>query len=254
MLNNNKNTNQIFSLKKLSIIMPVYNGEDYIEGSLLKVIRFLNHEHIKGEIIVVDDGSKDSTYQVARRVAKKLSYPIKVVGYRNNMGKGHAFLRGFKESAGDIIALLDSDLDIPPEQIKILLKIMERTNADIVITNKWHPQSQIHATKIRKLLSKAFNLLVRLLTGLNIKDTQTGAKTFKRQVLEDIFKYTFSKKYAFDVELLLTAKIRGYKIAEAPSIKPIELTSKFKIKDIINMLLELLSITYRHRILGMGKT
>mgnify|MGYP000327143653 CR=1 FL=1 len=128
---------------------------------------------------------------------------------------------------GDVIILHDADLDIPPEQIRILLEAMEKTNADVVITSKWHPGSKVIASPIRKILSLAFRFLVRILTGLNLRDTQTSSKAFKRSALLRILPYMRVKRYAFDVEILLLTKYLGFKIIEVPAIKPIRLKNFF---------------------------
>ena len=229
----------------VSIIMPVFNGEEYIEDSINVVSQYLKSYDIPFEIIVVDDGSKDKTYQKAVAAARKYKN-VRVVRCPLNRGKGAAFLHGYRYSRGDIVILFDADLDIPPEQITVLLSAMKYADADIVITNKWHPTSRTYASSIRKFLSISWNAIVRLLTGLRIKDTQTGAKAFKREVLEAISHEIYVKRFAFDVELLLLAAKKGFKIVEVPSLKPIRLYSRFRVKEIFNMFLELLSIVYRH--------
>ncbi len=233
------------SLGILSIIMPAYNGEKYIEKSIKAVVETLGKYSFPHEIIVVDDGSKDNTRNKAVKASVNYSN-IKVVGYTRNRGKGTAFLYGYKHSRGSIIVLFDSDLDIHPEQIPLLIAVMKKTRADIVVTNKWHPQSKTKASALRRFLSHSYNAIVRLLTGLNLPDTQTGAKAIKRHVLDTIAPQMYIKRYSFDVELLLLAAKHGYRIEQAPSLKPINLTSTFQPREIFNMLLELLSITYRH--------
>ncbi|MEB3755325.1 MAG: glycosyltransferase [Desulfurococcales archaeon] len=230
--------------KLISIIMPVYNGESYIAYSIHTVSEFLKHYNLPHEIIIVDDGSRDNTRNKALKTSKD-HQNIKVVGYKQNHGKGVAFLYGYKHSKGNILVLFDSDLDIPPEQIPILLAVMRKTKADIVITNKWHPLSRTKASNLRYFLSKSYNSIVKLLTGLKLNDTQTGAKAIKRQVLDNIAPKMYVKRYAFDVELLLLATKLGYRITEAPSLKPINLSSTFRPREILLMLLELISITYR---------
>jgi len=233
------------TLGLVSVVMPVFNGEHYINQSIHRVSQILRRYDIPFEVIVVDDGSKDNTRLKALQAASKYKN-VKVIGYKCNRGKGMAFLCGYKHSRGDIIVLLDADLDIPPQQVLVLLAIMKKTRADIVVTNKWHPSSRTIASPLRKFLSRSYNTLVRLLTGLNLKDTQTGAKAIKRYVLDAIAPKMYIKRYAFDVELLLLAQKYGYKIAEAPSLKTIKLTTAFGLKEIFRMFLELLSVVYRH--------
>ena len=231
--------------KFVSIIMPVFNGESYIDESVKAVTAFMRRLRYPFEVVVVDDGSEDGTREKALRLASRIPN-VKVVGYNRNRGKGAAFLYGYKNSEGDVIVLFDSDLDIPPQQIQILLGVMRRRNADLVITNKWHPLSRTRATMLRKILSRGYNLMVRLITGLYLEDTQTGAKAIRRYVLDAIVPKMYVKRYAFDVELLLLAIKSGFKVAEAPSVKPINLSAPFRPKNIMGMLLELLSIAYRH--------
>ena len=232
------------SKPEVTIIMPVYNGERYIAESIKRVMNYMERLSRPYEIIVVDDGSTDGTYRAALKSANER---VRIVRYKKNRGKGYAFISGVLRSKGDIILLFDADLDVPLRQINMLLRVMEGTNIDILVTNKWHPMSKTIASPVRKFLSRAFNALVRLLTGLKMQDTQTGAKAFRREALLRIVKHLYVKRFTFDVELLLVAKQLGYKIAEVPSLKPIVLTSRFKIKEIAHMILELLSITYRHK-------
>ncbi len=241
------NTISIQRKPEISIVMPVFNGENYIEESIRRLVNYLNRINIAYEIIVVDDGSTDATYQA---ILKCLNKRVKLIRYRENRGKGFAFIKGTLKSRGNIVFLFDSDLDIPPSQIGILLATIRRKNVDMVITNKWHPLSKTIASPTRKFLSIAFNALVRLLTGLKLQDTQTGAKAFKRKPLIHVIKYMYVKRYAFDVELLLVAQKLGYRILDVPSVGTIKLTSRFKLREIVRMCLELLSITYRHRIMG----
>jgi len=227
----------------ISVIMPVYNGSSYIGESIRRVTSYMEELGVPYEVIVVDDGSEDGT---RTKALKHVSSRVRVLGYDHNRGKGYAFIHGALRSRGDIIVLLDSDLDVPPQQVSTLLQAIN-SGADIVITNKWHPQSRTIATPTRRFLSLSYNALVRLLTGLKLQDTQTGAKAFRREPLLQVIKHMHVKRYAFDTELLLIAKQLGYKMVEIPNLKPILLTSRFKLKEIMRMLLELLSITYRHR-------
>ena len=233
---------------EISVIMPVYNGETYINKSITIVNKYLQKLKTRYEIIIVDDGSKDKTYQKALKTIQKLNNPnIKILRYNKNQGKGHALLHGYKHSKGKIIAFYDADLDIPPQQLILLIKTAQKTNADLVITSKWHPKSKTKATLTRKFLSKTFYHMERLLLGIKVSDTQTGAKAIKRKALNTIAPLLTVKRYAFDAELITAATAQGYKIIEVPALWPIKLTSRFKIKEIWKMLIDLMAITYRHR-------
>lgn len=233
----------------VSVIMPVYNGEEYIQESILTVTNYLKKLNIPYEVIVVDDGSKDKTYTKAIEIANK--YPginVKVIRYRINRGKGYALVTGYKYSKGDIITFFDADLDIPVEQLGLLIKVIQNAKFDVVITSKWHPKSKVIATKYRKFLSKAYRWMVRLLVNINVSDTQTGAKAFRRYVLNDVIPHLTVRRYAFDTELLAAITMRKYKIAEVPALWEIKLTKRFRLKEILRMFIDLAVITYKYRV------
>ena len=230
----------------ISVIMPAYNLSNTITTSIRAVENILKNSGYSYEIIVVDDGSPDDTYSQALTASNNPA--VRVYKLPRNMGKGFALLYGFKKSRGDIVVFFDGDLDIDPRQIHLLTSTLVRSRADIVITSKWHPQSRTITTPIRKFLSKAFYALARLFLGLKVSDTQTGAKAFRREVLEDVAKHLTVKRYAFDVELLTAATARGYKIVEVPALWRIKLTSRFRAREIIRMLIDLAAVTYRHRV------
>jgi len=230
----------------ISIIMPVYKLSKQVINSIEAVKRTLeayNHEY---EIIVVDDGSPDDTYTHAQSTASNPS--IKAYRLPRNMGKGFALLHGYRRSQGDIVVFFDGDLDIHPKQIPLLVNLLRNSQADIAITSKWHPQSKTTATPLRKFLSKSFHALARLLLGVKVTDTQTGAKAFKRRVLEDVARHLIVKRYAFDAELLAAATTKGYRVIEAPALWRIKLTSTFKVKELLKMMLDLAAAAYRLRV------
>lgn len=230
----------------ISIIMPAYNLSKQVARSIEAVEKILQKSGYKYEIILVDDGSNDDTYYYALRTSNHST--IKAYKLTKNMGKGYALIYGFRKSSGDIIVFFDSDLDIDPRQIILLVNILKRNAVDIVITSKWHPYSKTISSFSRKFLSRAFYILTRILLGIKLNDTQTGAKAFRRRVLEHIIDVITVKRYAFDIELLTVATSGGYKIVEVPALWHIKLTSKFKIKEIVKMFIDLLAVTYRHRI------
>ncbi|HEW94125.1 MAG TPA: glycosyltransferase [Thermoprotei archaeon] len=234
-------------IRKISVILPAYNLGSVIQANISKVISYLNHLKLRYEVIVVDDCSMDDTYLKAKQLEKVYGDRLRVIRNSVNIGKGYSMYVGFNHCSGDVVILLDADLDIPPQQIGYMLRFINR--ADIVITDKWHKESRVDARLIRRMLSRIFNLYVKLFTGLNLSDTQTGAKAFKRIVLEKSLRYVATRRYCFDVELLLVAKKLGFNIVSIPSISVIKLRSSFKVRDAFMMLLDLLFITFRHRIL-----
>lgn len=202
---------------KLSILVPAHNEGPHIYGNIREIQRVLDEIGCQYELIVIDDGSKDETYENAQKAAKGFENII-IKRIRQNRGKGRALKYGFRFAKGDLVAFLDADLDLHPEQIQNLFKIMNREKADVVIGSKRHPESQLDYPVTRKIISSVYFFLVKILFGLPIKDTQTGLKLFKYKVLKEVFPKVLVRKYAYDLELLVNAHHRGYKIAEAPII------------------------------------
>ena len=119
------------------------------------------------------------------------------------------------------------------------------------IGTKWHPDSVVSMPMIRRILSHSFNVLVRILTGANLRDTQVGFKAMKRSAVDNIFPRLAVKRYAFDVELLAVAHLYGLKVVEMPV--NMVLTASFKPREIWRMLVDLLGIAYRLRIIHWYK-
>ena len=238
--------------RKLSVIMPAYNEESCIFEAVQETIKTLQESlNLDYEIIVVDDGSNDGTYQVLRKIAQK-SDKVKVVKLNSHYGKGLALKQGFKSVRGDLVGFLDADLDLHPRQLGSFLRMMERTGSDVVIGSKRHPESRSNYPKRRRMLSFLYHLIVCLLFGLPITDTQVGLKLFKYQVLEKVFPKLLVKAYAFDLELLANARRLGYKVVEAPITLNFDRETRWGrigLRDIRNMLIDTLAIFYRMYIL-----
>ncbi len=240
----------------LSVVIPAYKAQRFIQKSILHVYDVLKDLGYPFEIICVVDGKVDKTYEKALGVAKAYPKNVRVVGYLNNMGKGHAVRYGMAKSKGDVIGFIDAGFDIKPEGLRMLLLHFEWYDADIIVGSKRHPVSKVSYPWQRKILSLFFQLLVRLLFGLKIRDTQVGMKFFKREVIKKLLPRLLVKRWAFDVEMLAVANYLGYKrIFEAPVELKMEfggasvLTSSGFIKQVLGMLLDTLAIFYRLKIL-----
>ncbi len=199
----------------LSVVMPAYRLAGTIAGNVRRV-RDLLAEEIPFEIVVVDDGSGDGTAEAIQSVADESPDVIRPLILDANAGKGNAVRRGFYYSRGTHILLLDADLDLLPEMIPGFFDVMRRDGADIVIGSKRHPDSQIDYPFMRRLASRVYYGLVKLLVGLPTTDTQTGMKLFKREALQWSFDRMLVKRFAFDLEMLSIAYEHGYKVSEAP--------------------------------------
>jgi glycosyltransferase involved in cell wall biosynthesis len=233
--------------EKVSVIMPAYNEEKHILHNIEETARVFDQFGCNYEIIVVDDGSIDNTYEEALK-AKSEHANVIVKRNRINSGKGRAIKHGFRFAQGDYIVFLDADLDLHPGQIKGFFDIMKREGSDIVIGSKRHSASVLNYPKRRKIISYGYNLLVRILFVSRIRDTQTGLKVFKRKVLDSLFHVILVKRFAFDVELLMVAHHIGYKISDAPieiNFGREQRIGRIRIRDIFNTYWDTLAIFYR---------
>ena len=229
---------------ELSFVLPAYNEGDAIEGALSTLDRVVKETGLPYEIVVVDDGSMDSTRLKAINYANKNGH-VRVIGYNRNVGKGYAVKTGFMQAVGDAVFFVDSDLDIDLEEIPRYVEALR--HGDIVIASKWHPESIVEMPLTRRILSHGFNVLVRLLTGVKLRDTQAGLKAIGRKAFGDVFPRLAVKRYAFDVELLAVANLYGLKVVEMPI--NIKIRSLFNPMDVWRMFVDLLGITYRLRVL-----
>jgi glycosyltransferase involved in cell wall biosynthesis len=233
----------------ISIVLPAYNEAEAIEHNVLEVVDTFSSSHYDFEVIVVDDGSPDSTYLSAVRAKSSHPERVRVVRYDVNRGKGNALICGATYARGDVVAFLDADMDLHPSQLPLLIEQLEATGVDVVIGSKRHPLSNVDYPRHRWVLSWGFFILIRLFFGLPLRDTQTGIKVFRRDLVESVFPLILAKRYAFDVEVLAVAHHLGYKIADAPvTLRFGRKFSRIRLPDVYHTMMDTLAIFYRLRI------
>jgi len=229
----------------LSVIMPMYNSKDIVLN-LKKAINSLDKVSKDYEIILVDDGSTNDCFKEAKNFKNK---KVKVIGYRKNKGKGNAIRYGFNFTKGNYVAFVDSGRDLNPFQLKKFLWIIKRNKVDIVIGSKRHPNSQVYYPHFRRLMSKTYQIMNRILFNLKVKDTQVGIKLFKRKVLEKIMPKIAVKRFAFDLEFLVLANKYKFSIVEAPIKMRYCFKSSIDPFSVFFMIWDTLAIFYRDKIL-----
>jgi glycosyltransferase involved in cell wall biosynthesis len=229
---------------ELSFVLPAYNESDSIEGALDTLDRVVKDTGLRYEIVVVDDGSVDSTRVKAIRWANGNRH-VRVIGYDRNLGKGYAIKKGFMQASGDAVVFVDSDMEIDLKQVSSYVEALR--HGDIVIASKWHPESVVDIPLMRRILGHGFNALVRLSTGVKLRDTQTGLKAINRKAFEEVFPRLAVKRYAFDVELLAVANLFGLRVVEMPV--NVRLRGLFSVREVWRMFVDLLGICYRLRVL-----
>lgn len=229
----------------LSLIFPAYNEEDRIGRSLKRTLAYLDTKDFSREIIVVDDGSRDKTAEVAESFGSE----IKVVRLDANSGKGAAVRRGMLEARGEIRLFSDADLSTPIEESeKIRGRIL--AGADVSIGSRAMDPSMIKERQpfYREFMGKTFNKFVQFVAIRGIKDTQCGFKAFTADAAVKIFSVAKINGFAFDVEALYLAQKFDMKIEQTPVLwLNDERSTVDPIKDSFFMLIELLKIKRLHR-------
>lgn len=232
---------------KLSVVVPAYREGRRIYGNLTRLISELDKLDVPYEVVVVSDGNTDATVREALRIT---SPAVRVFHYPMNVGKGFALSCGVDQSAGAMVTFIDADMELDPANIKRFIDLMEADDCDAVIGSKRHPDSKVAYPPFRRLQSAIYQLVVRLLFNLNVRDTQTGLKLFRRQVLREALPLLAIKKFAFDLELLVVARQLGYrKVVEAPITLDYEFESTVNLRSAWRVLWDTAAIFYRLRIL-----
>lgn len=233
----------------ISIVIPAFNEEKIISASLEKLVRFLSTRKEKFEVIVVNDVSTDRTAEVVKSFSKKLPH-FRLINLTTSPhdGKGLAVNKGVLAAKGKVVVFTDADFSTPIEEIdKLLNKLND--GFDIAIGSRALDRTLVKTKQslIRESLGRIFNLLVRKIATLDVKDTQCGFKAFKMPVSKGLFERAIIFDFGFDVELLFLARKAGLKIAEVPVLwynHP--KSSVHPIKDSIAMFLDLFKIRLYH--------
>jgi glycosyltransferase involved in cell wall biosynthesis len=199
----------------LSVVMPVYNEGAIIRENLRRTVTEFRPLG-PFEIIAVNDGSDDNSGTELDAAAA--AFPEVRILQLPHRGKGEALRQGTLAAKGEWVLFLDSDLDLPPDQITLFLTLQHVHQADVVIGSKLHPDSNVDYPLVRRMYTRGYYILVKLLFGLPVRDTQTGMKLVRRSMLVKAVEKTHSEGFAFDVELLVHLVEDGARIAEAPVV------------------------------------
>ncbi len=202
----------------LLLLIPAYNEERRIEPVLREYGKYFKEQYQgKFQLVVVLNGCRDNTLGVVQAVA--LDYPfIRALDFPAPIGKGGALIEGLKLAPmADVIGYVDADGATPPRAFHDLVKHIGE--ADCVIGSRWLPGAVLHVeqTSKRQFASRCFHLIVEILFGMHIRDTQCGAKVMTRQAVEKIHSNLRIADMAFDINLLVSLKHAGCRILEVPT-------------------------------------
>ena len=198
----------------LSIIIPAHNEAHRLPGSLDQILNFLAEQTYKAEVLVVENGSQDDTFQIAEAYTRR--DPQISVLRKAGRGKGLAVRAGMLQARGEYRFMCDADLSMPIGEInRFIPPALE--NFDIAIASREAPGAvRYNEPEYRHIIGRGYNTLIRLLALPGLQDTQCGFKCLRGAVADEIFHFQKLDGMSFDVEMLYIARMRKYRITEIP--------------------------------------
>lgn len=227
-------------MEGLSVVIPAWNDQARLWSTLTRYLPYLEARGGPFEVIVVIDGQGDDTLGVASHFAPR---NVRTLVFPTKQGKGGAVLAGFREAKYDYVGYLDADGPVSPESIHRMIEVLRE--CDGVVASRWMAGSKIGTPQgwERIILGRGWNLLVRLVLFLPQRDTQCGAKFFKRAVVTPLLRAVAVTNWAFDADLLFHLKIAGCVVRETPIAWSEGGGSKFQVERAVpNMLFSLIGI------------
>lgn len=205
----------------LTVVVPFYNPGPAVRRHVIGILQVLERSGIDFEVIAVADGCTDGS---ERHLEDLRSERLRLVTNPSNGGKGAALRTGLALGRGRYLGFIDGDGDLAPELLAPFVTLMQLYRPDAVVGSKLHPLSRVEYPPHRRVMSWGYRQLVRALFRLNIRDTQTGIKLFRRDLLQQVLPQVRERGFVFDLELLVLARRMGFsRIMEAP----VQLTHRF---------------------------
>jgi len=204
----------------LSIVVPAYEESKKIARDVQEAAAFLENHHFAGEIIIVDDGSRDNTAEVARNIAVPTSVELKVISNETHSGKGRAVRSGIENSTGEYVMFADSGCCVPYEDTMRGLDLLKRDECDIAHGSRKMRGCHIDRPQsiYRRICSKMFHWFVihDMKIPAEFTDTQCGFKIYKGDVARHLYGECITDGFTFDIEIIMRAQREGYRIKEFP--------------------------------------
>ena len=234
---------------ELSIVVPFYNPGPALAPNIAAVVEALEATGLSYEVVAVSDGSTDGS---GATIDVHVGERLRRIDLPAHVGKGEALRVGLREGRGRYLGFIDADGDIPAALLGSFVDAIRSRRVDIVVGSKRHPLSNVRYPPLRRLYSWSYQQLVRLLFQLDVRDTQTGLKILRREVLEAALPAMFEKRFAFDLELLVVARRLGYRrIAELPVRIEQRFGSTISIRAVLGIVADTLAIWWRLRVRGL---
>ena len=207
---------RVTQVLKYSIVIPAFNESARIPATLQSVVACIRQRGWRAEVIVVNDGSSDSTADLVRAFASTAP-EVRLIENPGNRGKGYSVRAGMLQALGEVALFTDSDLSAPIEEAERLFDAIA-AGADIAIGSRWLESGrQTHRQPLyRQFFGRCFNAVTRAVMGLPFADTQCGIKAFTREAAQTVFQLQTIERWGFDPEILFIALKRGFRVVEVP--------------------------------------
>lgn len=232
----------------LSIVIPVFNEELRLAKTFAELEDFFSKGDWKSlEVIFVDDGSTDKTAEMIKKL--KFRYPVKLISYKENRGKGYAVRHGMLAAEGDYALTIDADMSTSLTEVSKTIPLMASDCPVIIGTRKAKGSRMIPPQPfLRKKLGEGYTMLARFITGVKVSDFTCGFKCFSRQAREKVFREAAINRWSYDAEILFLAKKSGFKICEVPVVWRNDRDTRVRLgKDILGSFIDLIKIRFRRR-------
>jgi len=230
----------------LTVVLPAYMEEKHILQSITRLIDCLDGHLITFLIRVVVDGPGDRTADVVQEVNDPR---LSVIQLENNFGKGRAVREGLANCTTEFVSYIDADLDLHPAGLVSGFRALLNSPAEVcaAIGSKVHPDSDVFYPLSRRILSKIYKALVRILFSLDLNDTQTGMKVFRRAPLEDVLPRLERSGFEFDLELLTRLARSGHQFIEVPVTLDYRFSSTVNLRSGLKTLLDTVGLAIQLR-------
>lgn len=203
----------------LSVVIPAFEEEARLGESVRQILSYLKNEKLDAELIIVDDGSRDRTKEIAEKASAEIpEIETKVIRYEENRGKGYAVKTGLLAARADIALFSDADLSTPIEELPKLVEPVQKGDYDVTFGSRALDRSLIgvHQPWRREQGGRVMNLIIKLMSGLSFSDTQCGFKAFNLKEFRPLLNLMKIDRFGFDVEFLFVADFHKLKLKEIP--------------------------------------
>jgi len=229
--------------EKVVIIVPAHNEGRTLAANVRKLKRVLGGVFSDFGIIISEDGSTDSTADIAKSLE---SHNVRALHQEKRLGKGAAIKAAIRHAQANIVIFMDADLASHPKHTEELVRALDE-GASIVVGSRYHERSRVRRAIMRDAASRTFNWLVRALLGSRIKDHQCGFKAFRKDMVLPIIEEIEDREWFWDTELLVRAQRKGLKVAEIPIEWEEAPDSRFRLlEDTCHMAASLVSFKIRN--------